>query len=56
LLAADVVFYSPVVYTPQCGKPLTTQYLETATRTLAGGPGGAFHYTKQILSGDTAVL
>jgi hypothetical protein len=37
-------------------KPLTTQYLETATRTLAGGPGGAFQNTKQVLSGDTAVL
>jgi hypothetical protein len=56
LLADEVVFYSPVVYTPQRGKPLTTQYLETATRTLAGGPGGPFHYTKQVLSGDTAVL
>jgi hypothetical protein len=56
LLADDVVFYSPVVYTPQRGKPLTTAYLEAATRTLAGGPGGAFRYTKQVLSGDTAVL
>ena len=56
LLADDVVFYSPVVYTPQRGKPVTTQYLEAAARTLAGGAGGAFHYTKQIVSGDTAVL
>jgi ketosteroid isomerase-like protein len=56
LLADDVVFYSPVVYTPQRGKPVTTQYLEAASRTLAGGAGGAFHYTKQVLSGDTAVL
>ena len=56
LLADDVVFYSPVVYTPQRGKPVTTQYLEAASRTLAGGAGGAFQYTKQVLSGDTAVL
>ena len=61
LLADDVVFYSPVVYTPQRGKPLTTQYLEAASRTLAGGTpadgaGGAFHYSKQVLAGDTAVL
>jgi hypothetical protein len=67
LLSDDVVFFSPVVYTPQRGKPLTTQYLEAASRTLAGaagadgadgadGAGGAFHYTKQVLSGDTAVL
>ena len=53
LLADDVVFYSPVVHTPQRGKPVTTQYLEAASRTLAGG---AFQYTKQDLSGDTAVL
>ncbi|TFV66944.1 UNVERIFIED_ORG: nuclear transport factor 2 family protein [Bacillus sp. AZ43] len=56
LLADDVVFYSPVVYTPQRGKPVTTQYLEAASRALAGGPAGAFRYTKQVLSGDTAVL
>jgi ketosteroid isomerase-like protein len=56
LLADDVVFYSPVVYTPQRGKPGTTQYLEAASRALAGGTGGPFRYTKQVLSGDTAVL
>jgi ketosteroid isomerase-like protein len=56
LLAEDVVFYSPVVYTPQRGKPITTQYLEAASRTLAGGAEAAFRYTKQVLSGDTAVL
>ena len=56
LLADDVVFYSPVVYTPQSGKAVTAQYLEAASRTLAGGAGGAFEYTKQVLSGDTAVL
>ena len=61
LLADDVVFYSPVVYTPQRGKLLTTKYLEAASGALAGevaadGAGGAFHYTKQVLSGDTAVL
>lgn len=56
LLADDVVFYSPVVYTPQRGKPVTTQYLEAASRTLAGGGGELFRYTKQVLSGDTAVL
>ena len=61
LLSDDVVFYSPVVYTPQRGKLLTTQYLEAASRTLAGAAGadaagGAFQYTKQVLSGDTAVL
>jgi SnoaL-like protein len=56
LLAEDVVFYSPVVYTPLRGKAVTAQYLEAASRTLAGGEGGAFRYTKQVLAGDTAVL
>jgi hypothetical protein len=61
LLSEDVVFFSPVVYTPQRGKRLATQYLEAASRALAGevaadGAGGAFHYTKQVLAGDTAVL
>lgn len=56
LLADDVVFFSPVVYTPQRGKAITTQYLAAASRALAGGEGGTFRYTKQVLSGDTAVL
>jgi len=57
LLADDVVFYSPVVYTPQRGKDLTTMYLHAAAQTLPGDPaGGAFHYTKQVLAGDVAVL
>jgi hypothetical protein len=36
--------------------PHTKQYLEAASRTLVGGAGGAFQCTKQVLSGDTAVL
>ena len=61
LLSTDVVFFSPVVYTPQRGKRLAMQYLEAASRALAGevaadGAGGVFHYTKQVLAGDTAVL
>ncbi len=56
LLADDVVFWSPVVFTPQRGKPVTTQYLQAASQALAGGEGGAFRYTKEVLAGDTAVL
>jgi hypothetical protein len=57
LLADDVVFYSPIVYTPQRGKPVTTMYLSAAVRTLPGDPvHGAFHYTKQVLAGDVAML
>ena len=53
LLADDVVFWSPVVHTPQRGKDITTLYLRGAEQVLAGG---GFRYTKQVLSGDTAVL
>ena len=57
LLADDVVFYSPVVYTPQQGKAITAIYLKAAGVTLPGDGGdGAFRYTKQVLAGDTAVL
>ncbi len=66
LLHDDVVFYSPIVYTPQAGKAVTTLYLEAAGQTLpgdrpdgdhaAGDRPGAFRYTKQVLAGDVAVL
>jgi len=67
LLHDDVVFYSPIVFTPQRGKAVTTLYLEAAGQTLPGdetdragdearGSGGAFRYTKQVMAGDVAVL
>ena len=57
LLADDVVFYSPIVYTPQRGKDITTLYLLAAGQTLTGGSGDeAFRYTKQVIAGDLAVL
>ena len=60
LLADEVVFYSPVVFTPQRGKEITTRYLEAAAASLAGDatgdPAQAFRYTKQVLAGATAVL
>jgi hypothetical protein len=65
LLDDDVVFFSPIVYTPQEGKAVTKMYLEAAGQTLpgdqstaagGGGSGSRFRYTKQVLAGDTAVL
>jgi SnoaL-like protein len=65
LLDEDVVFYSPIVYTPQEGKAITKRYLQAAGQTLPGdaaaapksdGAGGRFRYTKIVTSGDTAVL
>jgi ketosteroid isomerase-like protein len=53
LLADDVVFFSPIVYTPQRGKDITTMYLLAAKQTLGAGD---FRYTKQVTNGDTAML
>jgi ketosteroid isomerase-like protein len=65
LLDDDVVFFSPIVYTPQEGKAVTKMYLEAAGQTLPGDPSSTsggdgsptrFRYTKEVLAGDTAVL
>jgi hypothetical protein len=63
LLDDDVVFFSPVVFTPQKGKEVTKLYLAAAGNTLGGGGSdgagdsqGKFRYTKQVLSGNQAVL
>jgi hypothetical protein len=66
LLDDEVVFYSPIVYTPQRGKAVTTMYLQAAGQALPGEgassdapwetPTGGFRYTKTVLAGDTAVL
>jgi len=36
LLDDDVVFYSPIVYSPQRGKAVTTLYLQAAAQALPG--------------------
>jgi hypothetical protein len=42
LLDDDVVFYSPIVYTPQRGKAITSLYLQAAAQALPGeAPAGA---------------
>src|ERR1700684_4381153 len=65
LLDDDVVFYSPIVFTPQRGKEITRLYLQAAGQTFAGGnsssqrgsdSGERFHYTKSVIGRDTAVL
>lgn len=52
LLADDVVFYSPVVFSPQRGRTLTTMYLLGASMALKDG----FVYKKQIINGLNGVL
>jgi len=39
LLDDDVVFYSPIVFTPQRGKQITTLYLQAASQTFGGDDG-----------------
>jgi hypothetical protein len=69
LLHDDVVFYSPVVFTPQHGKAVTKLYLEAAVATLGdapkaeasnGGPTpvvrGKFRYVGEVMGGNRAVL
>lgn len=52
-LADDVVFRSPVVHTPQEGKPITMAYLTAAGQTLGGD---TFRYVRVFDCGDKAVL
>ena len=53
ILADDVVFHSPVLHTPQNGKPLTTMYLSAAFYVLLND---TFKYKRQILQGKSACL
>lgn len=53
VLADDVVFHSPVVHTPQEGKPITTLYLTAALHVLNND---TFKYLRQVASDNHAVL
>jgi hypothetical protein len=72
LLHDDVVFLSPIVFSPQRGKELTKMYLQAAFVTLAApksapgdvgtvavesqSTGGGFHYIKEVWAGHHAFL
>jgi SnoaL-like domain len=53
LLADDVVFYSPVVHTPQKGKPITNQYLVAAFHVFYNE---TFRYVRETVGTSGAVL
>lgn len=53
ILADDVVFHSPVVHTPQRGKPIVTAYLAAAGKVLGGEH---FRYVREIVSEQEALL
>ena len=66
LLAEDVVFYSPVVYTPQKGKDITKMYLMAAGGVFGEGTKdevidsnnsqSKFKYIKEIIGEKSALL
>jgi hypothetical protein len=53
ILADNVVFHSPIVHTPQEGKPITKLYLTAALYVFNNG---SFKYLRKIISGNDAVL
>lgn len=53
LLADEVVFYSPVVHTPQRGKAIAMKYLSTAFGVLFNG---SFRYVGEIIGAHQAML
>jgi hypothetical protein len=52
-LADEVVFHSPVVATPQVGKPITTAYLTAAMQVFGNE---TFKYVREIIDVQGAVL
>lgn len=52
IISDDCVFYSPVVHTPQAGKPRTLLYLTSAMNVF----NDSFRYVKEVVAGDHAVL
>lgn len=53
LLADDAVFHSPVVHTPQAGKPVVMAYLVAASHVLGND---SFHYVRELVDGDEMML
>lgn len=53
LLADDAVFHSPVVHTPQAGKPVVMAYLVAASHVLGNDK---FHYVRELVDGNDMML
>lgn len=53
LLAESAVFHSPIVHTPQAGKPLTKLYLLAAFQVFLND---TFHYVRELRGPNDAVL
>lgn len=53
LLWDDVVFHSPVVHTPQAGKPVTLKYLSAAFHVFFND---SFRYVREVVGPRDAIL
>lgn len=53
ILREDAIFHSPVVHTPQVGRPIVLAYLTAAGATLGND---SFAYVREIIDGNEAVL
>ena len=53
IMREDAVFHSPVVHTPQVGRPIVVAYLAAAGATLGND---SFQYLREIVDGNNAVL
>ena len=53
ILHDDVVFYSPVIFSPQEGRFLTKMYLKGATKVLASDD---FTYVREMVDAENIVL
>lgn len=53
LLSDDVIFYSPVVHTPQIGKAVTAKYLTAALHVFFND---TFRYVREVVGERDAVL
>ena len=53
ILHEDAVFHSPVVHTPQRGRPIVIAYLSAAGQTLGNK---TFEYVREVASGRNLIL
>ena len=53
ILDDEVVFYSPIVHTPQIGKKIAQLYLSAALQVIAND---TFTYIKKVIDGNETIL
>ncbi|WP_324828949.1 nuclear transport factor 2 family protein [Qipengyuania zhejiangensis] len=53
IIHEDAVFHSPVVHTPQRGRPIVVAYLHAAGDTLGND---SFEYVRELVDGENAML